>query len=57
MVKVNRQTREGWPLLTVETEVNGYRYSRSTNERGPSLVGILGLGVPVQEISVPSWLL
>jgi hypothetical protein len=28
--------REGWPLLTVETEVNGD--SKSTNERGPSLV-------------------
>ncbi len=25
-----------WPLLTVETEVNGD--SKSTNERGPSLV-------------------
>jgi hypothetical protein len=36
-----RETREGWPpLLTVETEVNGD--SRSTNERGPSLVGLLG---------------
>ncbi len=29
-----RETREGWPLLTVETEVNGD--SKSTNERGPS---------------------
>jgi hypothetical protein len=29
--------REGWPLLTVESEVNGD--SKSTNERGPSLVG------------------
>ncbi len=33
------ETREGWPLLTVETETNGH--SRSTNERGPSLVGSL----------------
>ncbi len=33
--------REGWPLLTVETEVNGD--SKSTNERGPSLVGSLEL--------------
>jgi hypothetical protein len=32
-------TREGWPLLTVETEVNGG--SKSTNERVPSLVGSL----------------
>ncbi len=29
-----RETREGWPLLTVETGVNGD--SKSTNERGPS---------------------
>ncbi len=28
-------------MLTVETEVNGY--SKSTNERGPSLAGSLGL--------------
>jgi hypothetical protein len=35
-----RETREGWPLLTVETEAN--RDSHSTNERGPSLVGLLG---------------
>jgi hypothetical protein len=34
-----RETREGWPLLTVETEVNGD--SKSTNKRGPSLVGSL----------------
>jgi hypothetical protein len=33
---------EGWTLLmTVETEVNGN--SKGTNERGPSLVGSLGL--------------
>ncbi len=37
---VTRETREGWPLLTVETEVNGD--SKSTNERVPSLVGSLG---------------
>jgi hypothetical protein len=36
-----RDYREGWPLLTVETEVNGD--SKRTNERGPSLVGSLGL--------------
>ncbi len=34
-----RENRAGWPLLTVETEVNGD--SKSTNERGPSLVGSL----------------
>ncbi len=32
-------SREGWPLLTVETEVNVN--SKSTNERGPSLVCLL----------------
>jgi hypothetical protein len=32
-----RETREGWPVLTVETEVN--RDSKSANERGPSFVG------------------
>ncbi len=36
-----RENREGWPLLTIETGVNGD--SKSTNERGPSLVGSLGL--------------
>jgi hypothetical protein len=35
-----REAKEGWPMLT-ETEVNGD--SKSTNERGPSLVGSLGL--------------
>ncbi len=38
---LTRETREGLPLLTVETEINGD--SKSTNERGPSLVGSLGL--------------
>ncbi len=28
--------REGWPLLTIETEATGDSWS--TNERGPSLV-------------------
>ncbi len=34
MIGLSRETREGWPLLTVETEMNGN--SKSTNERGPS---------------------
>ncbi len=34
-----RETREGWPLLIVENEAN--RDYKSTNERGPSLVGSL----------------
>jgi hypothetical protein len=33
-------SKEGWPLLTIETETNGV--SRSTYERCPSLVGSLG---------------
>jgi hypothetical protein len=31
-----RETRDGWPLLTAETEVNGD--AKSANESGPSLV-------------------
>jgi hypothetical protein len=49
-----RETREGWPLLTVETEVNGD--SKSTNERGPFLVASLGLSCHA-EIFVQPWLL
>jgi hypothetical protein len=37
----SRDTIDGWPLLTAETEVNGD--SKGTNERGPTLVGSLGL--------------
>ncbi len=37
---LTRETREGWPLLSVDTEPN--RDSRSTYERGLSLVGLLG---------------
>ncbi len=36
-----RETRDGWLLLTVKTEVNGD--SKRTNARGPFLVGSLGL--------------
>jgi hypothetical protein len=36
-----KETRERWPLLTVGTEV--HRDLEGTNERGPSLVGLLGL--------------
>jgi len=35
-----RETGEGWPLLTFQTEANGGLWS--TNERCPSLVGSLG---------------
>jgi hypothetical protein len=38
---LDKVTSYGWPLLTVETEVNGD--SKCTNERGPFLVGSLGL--------------
>jgi hypothetical protein len=44
---VNSATERGWPLLTVETEVNGD--SKRTHERAPFLVGSLGLLWPVQE--------
>ena len=33
----SKETRKGWPVQTVETEVNGD--SKSTNERGLWLVG------------------
>jgi hypothetical protein len=39
--RLERGAHCAWPLLTVETEVNGD--SKSTNERGPSLVGSLAL--------------
>ncbi len=38
---IHWETREGWPLPTVETEVSGD--SKSTNERGPFLVNSLDL--------------
>ncbi len=44
-----------WPLLTVETEVNGD--SKSTNEReGSFLDWFIGLIVPEQDIFVLPWL-
>ena len=51
----SRETREGWPLLTVEIEVNGD--SKRTNDTVLYLVGSFGLVVPVQEIFVLPWLL
>ncbi len=39
-VTLSRETRDGWPLPTVETEAN--EDSKNTNERGPPLVGSLG---------------
>jgi hypothetical protein len=38
----NRETREGWPLLTVETEANGVSRSKHMT-RGSSMVGLWGL--------------
>jgi hypothetical protein len=35
----SKETKEGWPMPTVETEVNGD--SKSTKEKSPSLVGPL----------------
>jgi hypothetical protein len=49
-----REIREGSLLLTVETEVNGD--TKSSNERGPSLVGFGGFVVPVKETSILPWL-
>jgi hypothetical protein len=39
-IVLRRETGEGWPLMTVETEANGDLWS--TNERGSSTVGSLG---------------
>jgi hypothetical protein len=41
VIAATRETAWGWPMLTVETEVNGDL--KSANERGPSMVGSLGL--------------
>jgi hypothetical protein len=54
-VGMDRETREGWPLLSVETQVNGD--SKSTNERRSFLGGFVGLVVPVQESFDLPWLL
>ncbi len=48
---VIRETREGWLLLIVETDVNGD--SKSTNEGAIFVV----LVVPIQETLVQPWLL
>jgi hypothetical protein len=40
-IVIPRETRDGWPLLTVETYV--IWDSMSTNETGPSMVGSSGL--------------
>ncbi len=50
-----KETRERWPQLTVETKVNGD--SESTNERGPSLVGSLGMSCRYKKILILHWLL
>ena len=56
LIVLTGETREWWPLLTVETEVNGD--SKSTNEWDPYLVGwFVGLVVQVQEIFFLPWLL
>ncbi len=46
----NRETREGWPLLTDETEVNGD--SKRAIDRGSFLGWLVGLVMTVQEIFV-----
>jgi hypothetical protein len=45
---IPRENREGWPLLTVENEVNGD--SKSTNERGSFLGWFARLVLPVQMV-------
>jgi hypothetical protein len=57
MFRSERLERGGWPLLTVETEVIGN--SKSTNGRGPSLVGLLGLACQYKRLlfCLVPWLL
>jgi hypothetical protein len=50
-----RETREGWPLLTVETEVNGN--SKRQMKRGSFLVGSLSLSCRYKRFFVLPWLL
>jgi hypothetical protein len=45
-----RKIREWWPLLTVESEMNG---DSNTNERGPSLLGSLGLSCRYKRLILP----
>jgi hypothetical protein len=40
ILRTNQRDQRGWPVLTVESEMNDD--SKSTNERGPWLVGTLG---------------
>jgi hypothetical protein len=51
----SRDTGEGLPLLTVETEAKGDLWS--ADETGPSLAGFVGLVEPLQEIFILPWLL
>jgi hypothetical protein len=51
----NRETREGWPLLPVETEANGD--TKSTNKKGSFLGWFVRLSLLVLEIFVLPWLL
>ncbi len=46
-----RDTREGWPLLAVETQASGD--SRNTYERGPFLGWFVRLIVPIQDFCPP----
>ncbi len=50
--QINYGTREGWPLLTVETEVN--RYSKSTNAKEFSVGWLVRLVMPVSRDFYPA---
>jgi hypothetical protein len=49
-IQGTRETREGWPLLTVETEVNGLGTQRV---QGSFLGRFVGFVVLVQETFIP----
>ncbi len=55
MIGEVRETRESWPLLTVETKVTRDD-SKRKNERGSFLVGSLGLSYRYKKFFVLSWL-
>jgi hypothetical protein len=54
MCALTRKTKEGWPLLTVETEAKG---TQRVQMKEPFLGWFFGLFVTVQEIFVLPWLL
>ncbi len=51
-----RETREGWPLLTVESEANGDSRSTGTHIKGVLQNLFVGHVMPVQEFFLLPWM-